>query len=454
MNPRSLEDWLAFVSAQHPSAIALGLDRVREVAQRMSPSPLGEGRGEGRSSPYPSGEGRGEGRSSPSPLGEGRGEGPVFFTIGGTNGKGSTCALLEQVLSEAGYRVGVYTSPHLLRYNERVRVGLAEAEDAALVRAFGQVEAARHGTPLTYFEYGTLAAFALFAEAGLDAWILEVGLGGRLDAVNILDADVAIVVSVDLDHMAWLGNDRESIGFEKAGIFRPGRPAIFADTDPPGRLVAHAQAIGAPLQVLGRDFRYQAQERQWDFLGAKGARRALPIPALRGRWQLKNASAVLAALDEVAGRLPVSLGEIKRGLANVRLPGRLQSIPGRPSIVLDVAHNPHAARSLADGLADMGFARKTFAVFGVLADKDIAGVVEAVRHRFDRWYVAAPEADRAAPATEVSRILDERGLGPVTRTFATVPLALDAARLDAGPDDRIVVFGSFYTVAEALRSLR
>ena len=420
MTPQTLDDWLAFISTQHPSAIDLGLDRVREVWGRMA-------------------------------VGDDR---PIVITVGGTNGKGSTCAFLEQVLSEAGYRVGLYTSPHLLRYNERVRVGLVEAGDAALVRAFGQVEAARHGTPLTYFEYGTLAAFALFAEAGLDAWILEVGLGGRLDAVNVLDAHVAIVASVDLDHMAWLGNDREAIGYEKAGIFRPGRPAIFADTDPPRRLVEHAREIGAPLQVLGRDFRYEAQERQWDFIGARGARRALPIPALRGRWQLKNASGVLAALDEVAEQLPVSLGEVKRGLANVRLPGRLQSIPGRPAIVLDVAHNPHAARSLADGLADMGFARRTFAVLGMLADKDIAGVIDAVRHRFDRWHVAAPQAERAAPATELARILGEKGLGEATRTFATVPLALEAARGEAGPDDRIVVFGSFYTVAEALRSLR
>ena len=446
MNPRTLDDWLAFISAQHPSSIALGLDRVRAVWDRMgfSPSPSGTGLGVG--------EGRGAGNATlplPPPKGGG-----ITITVGGTNGKGSTCALLEAILSEAGYRVGLYTSPHLLRYNERVRVGLVEATDEALVRAFGQVEEARGDTPLTYFEYGTLAALALFAQSRLDVVILEVGLGGRLDAVNIVDADCAIVASVDLDHQAFLGNDRESIGFEKAGIFRKGRAAVFGDTDPPASLARHAEEIGADLQVLGRDFHFEAGEREWTFRGKGTARRALPHPALRGKFQLRNAASALAALDALADHLPVSLGEVKQGLVTVRLAGRLQTLPGRPQVIFDVAHNPHAARSLADGLADMGFARKCFAVFGMLADKDIGSVVDAVRHRFDRWYVAAPVADRAASAAEMSRILHEHGLGPVTRTFASVALALEEARREAGPDDRIVVFGSFYTVAEGLRSAR
>jgi dihydrofolate synthase/folylpolyglutamate synthase len=378
----------------------------------------------------------------------------VTLKLGGTTGKGSTCAIAERILVEAGYKVGVYTSPHHLRYNERVRIDGEDASDEVLAESFERVEQARGDIELTYFEFGTLAAFAAFAEAKLDAVILEVGLGGRLDAVNVIDADVAIVASVDLDHQAFLGNDRESIGFEKAGIFRAGRPAIFGDTDPPRRLVEHASAIGAKLQVLGRDFRYESADRQWDFIGAKGAKRALPIPALRGKWQLKNASSVLAALDALADRLPVSLGEIKRGLTNVRLTGRLQVLPGRPSIVLDVAHNPHAARALADALGDMGFFENTRAVFAMLADKDIGGVVDALKHRIDRWYVAAADADRAAPAAEVAKILAEKGLSGATRTFATVPLALEEARREAGPNDRIIVFGSFYTVAEALRSVR
>ena len=417
MTRRSLDDWLAYISAQHPSAIALGLERVRAVWDRM-----------------------------------GFGTPPVVITVGGTNGKGSTCAILERILLESGYDVGLYTSPHLLRYNERVRVRGEDADDDTLAEAFAAVEEARGDTPLTYFEFATLGALAIFAREQLDAAILEVGLGGRLDAVNIVDADCAIVASVDLDHQGYLGNDRESIGFEKAGIFRAHRPAIFGDTDPPARLVEHAGDIGADLQVAGREFRWEAHERQWDFIGRRGAKRALPIPALRGRWQLKNASAALAALDELADRLPVSLGEVKRALTTVRLAGRLQALPGRPSVVLDVAHNPHAARSLAEGLGEMGFFENTFAVFGILADKDIAGVVDAVAHRIDRWFVAAPPAERAAPAADVSRVLAARGVE--ARSFATVGAALEEARREAGPNDRIVVFGSFYTVAEALRSAR
>jgi dihydrofolate synthase / folylpolyglutamate synthase len=444
---RSLDSWLAYISAQHPATIALGLDRVREVADRMGIAPSAHD-----PPPAPS-QGRGS-TSAPSPLGEGRGGGHVTITVGGTNGKGSTCAILERILLESGYRVGLYTSPHLLRYNERVRLDGEDAPDELLVEGFERVERARGDTALTYFEFGTLAALWIFAARKVEAAILEVGLGGRLDAVNIVDADCAIVASVDLDHQSYLGNDRESIGFEKAGIFRAGRPAIFGDGEPPASLEAHARAIGAPLQVYGRDFRAEVSDRQWDFVGRRGAHRALPFPALRGRWQLKNASSALAALDELADRLLVSLGEIKRGLTLVRLPGRLQVIPGRPVVVMDVAHNPHAARALADGLGDMGFHPNTLAVFAMLADKDIAGVVEAMRGRIDRWFVAAAEADRAAPAAQVAAILAAKGLADATRTFATVEAALAAAREAAGPDDRIVVFGSFHTVAEALRSAR
>ena len=419
MTRRSLDDWLAFISAQHPATIALGLDRVHDVARRMA-------------------------LATP----------PLAITVGGTNGKGSTCAFLERILFEAGYRVGCYTSPHLLRYNERVRLLGDEVEDERIAASFERVEAARAATPLTYFEFGTLAALAVFAEAKVEAVILEVGLGGRLDAVNVIDADCAAVVSVDLDHQSYLGDDRESIGFEKAGIFRPGRPAIFGDIDPPRRLKEHAQAIGADLLLLGRDFRYEAADRQWNFIGRRGAKRSLPMPALRGAWQLKNASVALAALDEVADRVPVSLGEVRRGLTLVRLAGRLQVLPGKPSVVLDVAHNPHAARALAGALGDMGYFDNTFAVFAMLDDKDIGGVVDAMRGRVDRWFVAAPRSERAASAQRLQEILAGRGLGAVTRSFATVSAALEEARRAAGPNDRIAVFGSFYTVAEALRSAR
>jgi len=367
-----LAAWLDYITAQHPAKIALGLERVCEVMARMGLAP------------------------------------PAFaITVGGTNGKGSTCAYLECILRVAGYRTGLYTSPHLLRYNERVRLQGEEASDGAIVRGLARVEAARGGTPLTYFEFGTLAALATFEEAAIDVAVLEVGLGGRLDAVNAVDAGCAIVSSVDLDHQAWLGDDRESIGREKAHIYRPGKPALFGDAQPPASLVAHARAIGAPLQVLGRDFRAIAHEgRQWDFEGRRGARRALPMPALRGPWQLANAATALAALDEVADRFPVSLGEVKRGLTSVRLAGRLQVLPGRPQVVLDVAHNPHAARALARGLGEMGFANRTIAVFAMLADKDIAGVVEAVAPRVDRWHVATVANERAAGAEQV--VADQR----------------------------------------------
>jgi dihydrofolate synthase/folylpolyglutamate synthase len=427
---KTLDDWLAYISAQHPSAIAMGLERVSAVYRRMAASSLPLGGGPGRGSP------------------------PVVITVGGTNGKGSTCAILERILLEAGYKVGLYTSPHIVRYNERVRIQGEDASDESLVRGFEAVESARGDTPLTYFEFGTLAAFRIFADAAVEVMILEVGLGGRLDAVNITDADVSIVVSVDLDHQAFLGNDRESIGFEKAGIYRKGHAAIFGDLDPPHRLVEHARSIGARLLIYGRDYHAQEQDLQWDFVGARGAKRSLPKPALRGRWQLKNASAALAALDEVTDKLPVSIGEIKRGLATVRLTGRLQVLPGRPAIVLDVAHNPHAARSLADGLADMGFYENTFAVFAMLADKDIGGVIDAMRHRIDRWYVATPESDRAASDAKLAELLAGRGAGEATRRFSSVRAAFEAARRDATPNDRIVVFGSFTTVAEALQSMR
>jgi dihydrofolate synthase/folylpolyglutamate synthase len=415
-----LGQWLDFISAQHAAKIALGLDRVREVMGRM--------------------------RLAPPAL---------AITVGGTNGKGSTCAYLESILRTAGYRTGLYTSPHLLRYNERVRIGGAEAGDAELADDFARVESARQATPLTYFEFGTLAALAAFERARVEVAVLEVGLGGRLDAVNAVDPDCAIVSSVDLDHQAWLGDDREAIGREKAHIFRPGRPALFGDTDPPASLVAHAGAIGAPLQVLGRDFRAVPREgRQWDFEGRRGARRSLPLPALRGRWQLANAATALAALDELAPRLPVSLGEVKRGLTGVRLAGRLQVLPGRPAVVLDVAHNPHAARALATGLGEMGFCENTIAVFAMLADKDIGGVIDAVAPRVDRWHVATVPGERAASAAHVAGLLAARGLAGRTRAFATVGLAYEAALREAGPNDRILVFGSFLTVAEVLEATR
>ena len=337
--PTTLERWLFHLETLHPKSIAMGLDRVAVVHGRLA-------------------------AQLACPV----------VTVTGTNGKGSTCAMLEAMLRHAGHRTGLYTSPHLIRYNERVRVDGEAQDDETLIRAFNAVEDVRGDVPLTYFEYGTLAALWIFARAAIDVAILEVGLGGRLDAVNVVDADVAVVTSVDLDHMDYLGPTRNDIGREKAGIFRPGRPAVCAEPDPPATLVAHADALGTPLVQIGRDYGYVAEDRQWQYWGPGGRRYGLPIPALRGAYQLANAATVLAVLDLLHERLHVSAGAVRDGLISVTLAGRFQVLPGRPAIVLDVAHNPHAARALAATLGAMGFFPATVAVFGILADKDVRGV--------------------------------------------------------------------------------
>ncbi len=372
-------------------------------------------------------------------------------TVTGTNGKGSTCALLEAMLHAAGHRTGMYTSPHLLTYNERVRIDGTPATDDALVAAFNAVEDARADVPLTYFEFGTLAAFWLFARADLAAAILEVGLGGRLDAVNIIDADVAVVTSVDLDHMDYLGPTREDIGREKAGIFRAGRPAVCAEPNPPATLLAQARVLGTPLMLIGRDYGFVAGDGQWNYWGPGGRRHGLPVPALRGTVQLANAASAIATLDLLRERVHVSAGALRTGLVSVELPGRLQVLPGRPTIVLDVAHNPHAARALATALATMGFHPRTIAVFGMLADKDIDGVAAAMSRRIDRWHVATLPGARGARAADVGEALLRAGIAAANvRTFDDVASAYRAARDDADEADRIVVFGSFLTVAAAL----
>jgi dihydrofolate synthase / folylpolyglutamate synthase len=424
--PTTLPAWLAYLETLHPKAIAMGLDRVEAVRSRM-------------------------GVVLACPV----------ITVTGTNGKGSTCALLDAMLAAAGFRTGLYTSPHLVRYNERVRIAGREATDAELLAAFDAVEDARapergagEPTPLTYFEFGTLAALWLFARAGLDAAILEVGLGGRLDAVNVVDADVAVVTSIDLDHVDYLGPTREDIAREKAGIFRAGRPVVCADPAPPAPLLDHAAALGAPVTLLGRDYGCVGEGAQWQYRGPGGRRFGLPHPALRGAHQLVNAATALAVLDLVHARLPVTAGAIRDGLLGVALPGRLQVLPGRPTVVLDVAHNPHAAQVLSAALGTMGFHRRTLAVFGMLADKDIAGVVAAVAPRIDAWYVATLPGPRGAAAAALQATLLGAGVAPAAiRAFDDVGTALPAARGDADEADRILVFGSFLTVAAALASM-
>jgi len=418
VSARPLAAWLEFIGRQHPDAIALGLDRVREVLGRMDV----------------------------------RISCPVV-TVAGTNGKGSVCAMLESILQASGRRVGLYTSPHLLRYNERVRIGMREATDERLAQAFAAVEQARGAVPLTYFEYGTLGALWLFTREAPDALVLEVGLGGRLDAVNVLDADCAIVTNVGLDHMEYLGDSREAIGREKAGIFRQGRPALVADPDPPASVLDAAERAGAPLLLLGRDFGYRAHAGQWDFWGPAARRPALAYPALRGQRQLRNAAAALAALDALRERLPVSMQDVRRGLAEVVLPGRFQVLPGRPQVILDVAHNVEAAQALAENLGAAGYAAETIAVFGMLRDKDIAGVARRLASRVTRWHLCTLGGPRGTDAEALARILLSAGIDAPLLKHGSAAAAFAAAREEAGENDKIVAFGSFLTVAEVMQSL-
>jgi dihydrofolate synthase/folylpolyglutamate synthase len=418
--PKTLDDWLAHVEHLHHRPIDMTLDRVRAVAGRLDI----------------------------------RFDCPVFV-VGGTNGKGSTCAMLDSILRAGGYRVGLYTSPHLLRFSERAKLDGTEATDAALVEQLQAVEVARGATSLTYFEFTTLAVLRLLAQAGLDAVVLEIGLGGRLDAVNIVDADAAIVTSIDLDHMDYLGPTREHIGFEKAHIYRKGRPAICSDPQPPQALVEVATGLGADLWLFGRDFNYAGLDygkglQQWSYGGRHQRRASLPYPALRGANQLLNASGALAALEALADRLPLSQQAVRTGLLTVEIPGRFQVLPGKPTVILDVAHNPHAAAVLAQNLDSQGFFPETHAVFGMLADKDAAGVIGRLRDRIDHWHVGPTPGARGLGAAELSQKLRDAGASSVT-AHARLEDAYGFALGRAEPDARIVVFGSFTTVAAVMR---
>ncbi|MCW5576771.1 MAG: bifunctional tetrahydrofolate synthase/dihydrofolate synthase [Burkholderiales bacterium] len=421
MTPSTLAGWLEYIEHQHPQSIAMGLDRVNAVRDVLA---LNTG--------FP------------------------VITVAGTNGKGSACRMLDAMLGCAGYRVGTYTSPHLLRYNERVRIGGAEAGDDALAAAFAAVEQARAaaGVPLTYFEFGTLAAVWLFCREAVDAAILEVGLGGRLDAVNAFDADVAMLMSVGLDHMDYLGGTWEAIGAEKAHVFRAGKTAVCADRAPPETVTGHAARIGADFLLLGRDFDFSLQPLQWSYRGPGGDRHGLPLPALRGNCQVANASACIAALDALRERLPVTAGDIRNGLVRVENPGRFQVLPGRPAVILDVAHNPQAAAALADNLVRMTGYRSTLAVFSMLNDKDVDGVARALRGHVDRWFVAPVEGTRATPADELVRRLRAAGVVADVAVCANIAEAMDCAYQAAGDGDRILAFGSFLVVASAMTAAR
>lgn len=421
----TLGDWLAHLENVHNAgAIDLGLTRVGTVKERMRLHPA-------------------------CPL----------ITVAGTNGKGSVCAYLTQIYREAGYRVGTLTSPHLLRFNERIALNGAAVDDDAIVAAFERIEAARGEISLTYFEFNTLAAVDVFLRAGVDVMVLEVGLGGRLDAVNVFDADVAVITSVDLDHQDYLGGTVEKVALEKAGVMRAGRPVICGQAPPPHSLQHHAQNIGADLLLIGRDFDWQQmQQQQWSyrfhpqdsrtFTGSR-ARHALPIPALRGRFQLHNAACALSALECLDARLPLDVGAIKRGLVRVRHSGRFQVLPGRPLRVLDVGHNPHAARALSSSLMVLPYAEKRLAVFSMLADKDIDSVLAILQDQFDAWLVAPLAVPRGMDAAALRQRLAAHNIENVT-VYDRIQAAWHSALSQAGENDRIVAFGSFYTVAEIL----
>ena len=422
--PRTLDDWLAHCERLNPKSmeftrerVEFTLERVKDVRERLDV----------------------------------RFECPVI-SVAGTNGKGSTCAIIESIARHAGYRTALHIKPHLVHFEERCVIDGVPAEAAALLPHFEAVEAARGDIMLTYFEFTLLVVLRAFMQAQPDIVILEVGLGGRLDAVNAIDADCAVVTNIALDHTEYLGPDRESIGREKAGIFRRGKPAVVGDPEPPASLIERAHEIGADLWQHGRDFRLQGDRQQWSWSGRKRRYSGLAHPALRGANQLLNAATALAALEALHERLPLPAQAVRSGLALVELQGRFQIVPGQPVLVLDVAHNPQAAGALAASLDQMGFYSRTFAVFGVMADKDIAQVVTPMRPLVDAWFVTNLPIGRAAKADDLARVIAAapHENTPVS-THGAPGDALRAALAAATPADRIVVFGSFSTVGGVLK---
>ena len=423
--PTTLQGWLSHCERLHPKQIDMGLERVRTVATRM-------------------------GLAFQCPV----------ITVAGTNGKGSTCAMIEAVALQAGYRTGVYTSPHLVHFEERCRIHGEAVNTSELIANFKAVESARaldgDEIELTYFEFTTLAIMRLMSQAGLDLAILEVGLGGRLDATNVVDTDCAVITSIDIDHTEFLGSDRESIGREKAGIMRTGRPAIVCDPSAPQSVLNHAVEIGADLWQFGKDFNVAGDKLQWNFAGRGRRYAGMAYPALRGANQLVNASGALAALESLRERVPVTAQAVRNGMAMVELPGRFQIVPGEPALVLDVAHNPHSVAALAANMDAMGYFPRTHAVCGAMADKDLAAMLGRLEPLVDCWYFTDLPTPRAATAAQLEQqvraIAKPRpaGLKVELHQFASPMQALEAAVAAADPTDRIVVFGSFYTVGGIL----
>jgi dihydrofolate synthase / folylpolyglutamate synthase len=407
---------LTWIESLYPRAIELGLERVHDVLAKMDLRHPGFG----------------------------------VVSVAGTNGKGSTVAMLEACLRAAGYRVGAYTSPHLVRYNERVRLDGRLVTDEELCQAFARTDSARGATPLTYFEFGTVAALEIFSQHKVDIAVLEVGLGGRLDAVNGVEADAAIVTSIGIDHIAWLGRDRETIGREKAGIFRAGRPAVCSDPNPPASVATVAAEVGAKLWQLDRDYFVERSDSGWNWRFGDTIRAGLPYPSVRGDHQLHNAAGALMVVETLSDRYPVNQAAIRQGLFAAVVPGRFQVLPGPPLVVLDVAHNPQASEALAATLRQQTVNGKTLAVFGILKDKDIAGVVRAMKVLVDRWYLGALDAPRSAGTEELAAALNDAGVNGDVSKHPDILSAYTAAVKEAGPTDRIVVFGSFYAVGDIL----
>ena len=414
----NLQEWLTHCERLHPQNIDMGLERVAAVAKKM-----------------------------------GLRFGCPVITVAGTNGKGSTCAMLECILREAGYRTGMFTSPHLVFFEERCKLNGQAASASVLTQHFAKVEAMRGDISLTYFEFTALAIFSCLASASLDVVILEVGLGGRLDAVNVIDTDCAIITSIDLDHTEWLGNDRESIGREKAGIMRGGKPVIISDPHPPASLAQHAATVGAMVWQSGSDFHFSGDQQQWRWYGEGRTWAGLAYPALRGVNQLVNAAGVLAALHAMKDHLPVTAQAIRLGLSRVEWSGRFQMLPGQPAVVLDVAHNPHSVAALAHNLDAMGYFAVTRAVMGAMADKDLQAMVQRLQPLVEHWYFCDLPSPRAATAKQLQSLWQAGAprLGQSAQTFADPVVATAQAMADADPTDRILVFGSFLTVGGVLQ---
>jgi len=412
----SLQGWLSWQETLHPLAIDLGLDRVESVYSALNPDH----------------------------------NKPVTITIAGTNGKGSCVAYLESIYCQQGYRVGAYTSPHILRYNERIKINGQPVTDAMICEAFERIESVRGDISLSYFEFGTLAALDIFNRAALDIQILEVGLGGRLDAVNIVDTDVAIISSIGIDHINWLGNNRESIGREKSGIFRSHKPAIIGEPNPPQAIIDCAGETQAKAFFIGKEFGYSQQALGWQWHCQGHSAADLPAPALLGLHQYRNAASVLTAIDQLQPRLPVTINAIKQGLANTSLAGRFQLINGDVAVLLDVGHNPDAVATLAEHLKSHFQNRKIHAIFSMMKDKDIAGVVETISPLIEDWYFVPLNNPRAVSEQAMRDIFLQTATLKVFFGFDSFTEAFQAAKRRAQLGEVLLVFGSFFLISECL----